>query len=215
MKVQRAPRRLGRHVANTSIEYRPAETIFTQGDRCATVMYIQKGRVHLTVCCRDGREAIVGTLRAGAFFGEGALAGQRRRRTTATSVTASTIAVVQVAEMRRGLHDEAALSDWFRGYILARNVRIEQALVGQLFNRYDKRLARLLLLLANFDEQVQTRSALPLVSRALLADLLGMTRSRLDGLMNKFRKLGFLERHRERDGGVQVHRSMLSVVLQE
>jgi len=178
-------------------------------------MYIRKGRVSLTVTSRDGREALVGVLNAGAFFGEGALAGQRLRRATARAMTASTIAMVRTSEMRRGLHEETALSDWFRTHMLARNTRIEEDLVGQLFNRCEKRLARMLLLLANFDEHHQVRSALPIISRDLLADLLGTTRSKVDGLMNKFRKLGFLERNSERNGGVQIHRSMLSVVLQE
>jgi CRP-like cAMP-binding protein len=207
--------RLDRHVANTSVQYRPRETIFAQGDRCAAVMYIQKGRVNLTVTSRGGREAVIGVLYAGAFFGEGALAGQRLRRATATTMTASTIAVVKTSEMRRGLQEKTALSDWFRMHMLARNSRIEEDLVSQLFNRREKRLARMLLLLANFDEHQQVRSALPRISRNLLADLVGTTRSKVDVLMNKFRKLGFLERNPERTGGVQVHRSMLSVVLQE
>lgn len=211
----RTPRRLDRHVATTKVEYRPSETIFTQGDRCAAVMYIQKGRVSLTVTAGDGREAIVGVLRAGAFFGEGALAGQRRRRATAKTMIASTIAVVKTAEMRRGLHEGAALSDWFRGHMLGRNARIEEDLVGQVFNRLEKRLARTLLLLANFDGHRQERAPLPIVSRDLLAELLGTSRSNIDMLMNRFRKLGFLERRSGRDGGVHVHRSMLSVVLEE
>jgi len=215
MTRARAVSRLDRHVANTSVRYRPSQTIFAQGDRCASIMYIRRGRVSLTVTSPDGREALVGVLSAGAFFGEGALAGQRLRRATARAMTASTIAVVRTSEMRRGLHDETALSDWFRTHMLARNTRIEEDLVGQLFNRCEKRLARMLLLLANFDEHHQVRSALPIISRDLLADLLGTTRSKVDGLMNKFRKLGFLERNSERNGGVQIHRSMLSVVLQE
>ena len=199
-------------MTTTKVEYRPSETIFTQGDRCAEVMYIQKGRVSLTVTAGDGREAIVGVLRAGAFFGEAALAGQRRRRATAKTMIASTIAVVKTAEMRRGLHEGAALSDWFRAHMLGRNARIEEDLVGHVFNCLEKRLARTLLLLADFDGHTQERSPLPIVSRDLLAELLGTSRSNVDMLMNRFRKLGFLER---RSGGVQVHRSMLSVVLQD
>ena len=211
----RTARRLDRHVVNTNVEYRPSETIFVQGDRCAAVMYIKRGRVSLTVTSNDGREAVITVLRAGAFFGEGALAGQRRRRATATTLTASTIAVVKTSEMRRGLTQETALSDWFRAYMLERNTRIEADLVGQLFNRLEKRLARMLLLFANFDAHVQVRAPLPTISRDLLAELLGTTRSHVDVLMNRFRKLGFLERHSERDGGLQVHRTMLGVVLQE
>jgi CRP/FNR family transcriptional regulator, cyclic AMP receptor protein len=203
------------HVTNTSVRYRPCETVFAQGDRCAAVMYIRKGRVKLTVTSRAGREAVVGIIHAGEFFGEGARAGQRRRRCTAETVTASTIAMVKTAEMRRRLHEGVGLSDWFRSHMLARNIRMEGALVGQLFNRCEKRLARVLLLLANFDEHQLPRAALPQISRNLLAEMIGATRSKVDFLMNKLRKLGFLERNRERDGGVQVHRSMLSVVLQE
>ena len=215
MTRARGVSRLDRHVASTSVHYRPLQTIFAQGDRCASVMFIRKGRVSLTVTSRDGRQAMVGVLHPGAFFGEGALAGQRLRRATARAMIPSTIAVVRTAEMRRGLHEETALSDWFRTHMLARNTRIEEDLVGQLFNRCEKRLARMLLLLANFDEHQHVRAALPIISRDLLADLLGTTRSKVDGLMNKFRKLGFLERNSERNGGVQIHRSMLSVVLQD
>jgi CRP-like cAMP-binding protein len=203
------------HVANTSVRYRSHETVFAQGDRCAAVMFIQKGRVKLTATSPGGRKAVVAILHAGAFFGEGALAGQQRRRATAETMTASTIAMVKTAEMRRRLHDEAALADRFRSHLLGRNVRIEADLVGQLFNRCEKRLARVLLLLANFDEHHLTRSALPIISRNLLAELVGTSRWKIDHLMNDFRKRGFLERHCERDGGLQVHRSMLTVVLQE
>lgn len=202
-------------VANTSVRYNPFETIFAQGDRCAAVMYIQKGRVRLTVTSNGGRETVVGILTAGAFFGEGALAGQRRRRATAQAMTGSTISVVRIAEMRRRLHEEAALANWFRSHLLARNIRIEADLVDQLFNRAEKRLARALLLLAHFDEHQSPRCALPTISRNLLAEMTGTTRSTVDRLMNKFRKLGFLERHSERDGGLQVHCSMLNVVLQD
>jgi len=203
------------HVANTSVRYRPFETVFAQGDRCAAVMYIQKGRVKLTVTSPSGREAVVAILHAGAFFGEGALAGQRRRRSTAETMTASTISTVETAEMQRGLHEDRALADSFRSHVLARSIRIEADLIGQLFNRCEKRLARVLLLLTNFDEHQLPRAALPIISRNLLAETIGTTRSKVDLLMNRFRKLGFLERNLERDGGVQVHRSLLSVVLQE
>ena len=212
---RRAAHRLDRHVTSTRVEYRPSETIFAQGDRCGAVLYLRKGRVSLTATSGDGREALVGVLRAGAFFGEAALAGQRRRRVTAKTIVASTIAVVKTAEMRRALHEEAALSDWFRAHMLDRNTSIEAALVGHAFNRCEKRLARLLLLLASFDEHRHERAPLPTISRTLLADLLGTTHSNVNVLMNRFRKLGFLERHHARDGGVQVHRSMLSVVLSE
>jgi CRP-like cAMP-binding protein len=203
------------HVANTSMRFKPSETIFAQGDPCATVMYIQRGRVKLTVVSHQGREAVVAILTAGAFFGEGALAGQRRRRATARTMTRATIGVITIAEMRRRLHEETALSDWFRSHLLTRNKQIEADLVDQLFNRCEKRLARALLLLAHFDEHVAARAALPTISRNVLAEMTGATRSKVDVLMNKFRKLGFLERHREGNGGLYVHCSMLSVVLQD
>ena len=203
------------HVAHTSVRYRASETVFAQGDRCAGVMYIQKGRVELTVTSRAGREAVTAVLDAGAFFGEGALAGQRRRTCTAAAVTPSTIAMVTTTEMRRGLHAGLGLSDWFRSHMLDTNIRIEEDLIEQIFNGSEKRLARILLLLANFDEHDLPRAALPAISRNLLAETIGTTRSKVDLLMNRFRKLGFLEVNRARDGGVQVHHSMLSVVLQD
>jgi CRP-like cAMP-binding protein len=178
-------------------------------------MYIQAGRVELTTTSQGGREAVVAVLDAGDFFGEGALAGQQRRRATARTMTATTIAIVKTAEMRRRLHDETVLADWFRSHLLARNIRIEADLLREHFNRSDRRLARVLLLLANFDEHHRTRSPLPLISRNLLAELVGTTRWKIDCLMNDFRKRGFLERHSRRDGGLQVHRSMLTVVLGE
>src|SRR5688572_23467305 len=208
-------RRDGVPVARRSVCYRPHETVFAQGDRCVAVMYIQKGRVKLTVTSQGGRQAVVAILHAGAFFGEAALAGQQRRRSTAETMTACTITLVSTGEMRRRLREETALSDRFRSHLLARNIRGEEDLVAHLFNRCEKRLAQILLLLANFDQHQRPRSALPLISRNLLAEILGTTRWKVDLLMNSFRKRGFLERHRERDGGVQVHRSMLDVVLQE
>ena len=212
----RAPRPLDLlNVANTRVRYGPHETVFAQGDLCAAVMYIQAGRVKLTVTSQGGREAVLAILKAGAFFGEGALAGQQRRRSTARTMTTTTIAMVKTAEMRRRLHDETGLADWFRSHLLARSVQIEADLLREHFNRLERRLARLLLLLANFDEHQRTRSALPLISRNLLAELIGTTRSKIDHLMNAFRKRGFLERHREREGGLHVHRSMLGIVLQE
>lgn len=201
--------------APAGVRYTPNQTIFAQGDRCAAVMYIRKGRVKLSVTSRGGREVIVAMLRAGEFFGEGALAGQRRRRSTAKAVTAATISIVRTAEMRRRLHDETVLSDSFRSHLLMRNIRIEADLVGDLFSGAERRLARLLLGLASFDEHHRTRSPLPLISRDLLAEMIGTTRGKVDRLMNRFRKRGFLERHTERDGGLQVHRSMLDVVLQD
>jgi CRP/FNR family transcriptional regulator, cyclic AMP receptor protein len=201
--------------AATRVCYTASTTIFGQGDPCTGVMYIEKGRVRLHATSEHGLQAAVDMLGAGAFFGEGALAGQRRRRTTAETVTSSTIVIVQTAQMRRGLREESALSEWFRWHLLARNTRIEAALVDQIFDCCELRLARALLLLARADEHEATRYALPHISRDLLAEMIETRRSTVDLLMNKFRKLGFLECYSERNGGLQVHRSMLSVLLRD
>ena len=202
----------GLHVANTVVRYEPRETVFAQGDRCAGVMYIRKGGVKLTVTSRTGRVAVVGILRAGSFFGEGALAGQRRRSCNAETLIVSTIAMVKTHDMRRGLSETGPLADWFRSHLLARNTRTESDLIDQLFNGSEKRLAGVLLLLANFDAHYLPHAPLPTISRNLLADMAGTTRSKVDVLMNKFRKLGFIERV---DGDVQVHRSLLNIVTEE
>ena len=201
--------------AATSACYTASTTIYAQGDPCTGVMYIEKGRVKLLATSEHGRQAPVGILGAGAFFGEGALAGQRRRRTTAETMVSSTIMSVKTAQMRRGLRDESALSEWFRWHLLARNIRIEAALVDEMFDCCELRLARALLLLARVDEHAATRYPLPSISRDLLAEMIGAPRSTVDLLMNKFRKLGFIERLSERNGGLQVHRSMLEVVLRD
>lgn len=200
------------HVANTVVRYQPSETVFAQGDRCAGVMYIRQGGVKLTVTSRTGDVAVVAILRAGSFFGEGALAGQRRRRCKAETLIVSTIATVKTHEMRRGLSETARLADWFRSHLLARNTRAESDLIDHLFNRCEQRLARALLLLTDFDAHYQPHAPLPAISRDLLADMAGTTRSKVDVLMNQFRKLGFIERV---DGGVRVHRSLLTIVTQD
>ena len=202
-----------RHMASTSIRFEPADTIFAQGDRSATVMYIKRGRVKLSVASPNGRSTVVAVLHAGEVFGEGALAGQRLRRSTAEAVTGTTIAVVKTGELRQRLHAERALSDWFRSQMLARNSRIERDLVANVFNSCESRLARALLLLVGADARQSMRYPMPKISRELLAEMTEMTRSRVNVLMNDFRKRGFLERHSERNGGLQVHRSMLNVVL--
>jgi CRP-like cAMP-binding protein len=203
------------HVEHRTERYAPSETVFTQGDGCAGILFVQKGRVQLTVTSRAGLDAVVGVLGAGAFFGEGALAGQRRRRMTARTITDSTIGVVATAEMRRRLRQEADLADLFRAHLLARNSQIEGKLADPTFSRSEQRLARWLLLLAGFDEHQGTRHPLPVISRNLLAEMIGTSRSAVNVLMNRFRKLGFLERHREQDGGLQVHCSMLDIVLDD
>jgi CRP-like cAMP-binding protein len=202
------------HVAKASVRFEPCTTIFAQGDRCGGVMYIDKGRVRLSATSPEGNTAVVSVLHAGALFGEGALAGQRHRKSTAEAITACTITIVKTAELRRRLQGEVALSDWLRSQMLARNVRIEEDIVKQIFNRSEKRLARALLLLAGFDEHQLPRHELPIISRNLLAEMSGTTRGKVDRLMNSFRKRGFLERQTLQNGGLQIHRSMMSVLLQ-
>ena len=202
------------HVATTTATFEPSTTIFAQGDRCAGVMYLEKGRVRLSVISPQGRAVVLSVLHAGAFFGEGVLAGQRHRKSTADAVTACTIISIKTAEMRRRLHD-VALADWFRAQMLARNARIERDIFHQLFNGSEKRLARALLLLAGFDEHQLPRHTLPIISRNLLAEMSGTSQATVARLMNSFRKQGFLERQSQQNGGLQIHRSMMNVVLQD
>ena len=191
--------------------YAPGTAIFAQGDPANTVLYIQQGRVKLSVVSQTGKEAVVGVLGRGDFFGEGALAGQPFRLATATAMTASRILVVPKRQMIRLLHQQHALSDRFIAHMLARNIRLEEDLVDQLFNASEKRLARTLLLLARYGRQDGPRQVLPKISQEVLAEIVGTTRSRVNYFMNKFRKLGFIEYN----GGLKVHHALLSVVLHD
>jgi CRP/FNR family transcriptional regulator, cyclic AMP receptor protein len=198
-------------VARKVVDYRPAATIHSQGDPSDTVLYIQQGSVKLSVLSETGKEAVVGVLGPGDFFGEGALAGQPVRLATATAMTASTILVVPKRQMIRLLHSQHALSDRFIAYMLARNTRLEEDLVDQLFNASEKRLARTLLLLARYGKADGPRRVLPKISQEVLAEMVGTTRSRVNFFMNKFRKLGFIDYN----GGLKVHHALLSVVLHD
>ena len=198
-------------VAKKIVEYDRSAVIFTQGDTCESVMYIQKGAVRLSVLSHSGKEAIVAMLGSGDFLGEGALAGQRVRMGTATAVTASTVLIVPKQQMIRLLHEEPGFSDRFLEYMLSRNIRIEEDLVDQLFNSSEKRLARTLLLLARYGKEDKPQGVLPKLSQEVLAEMIGTTRSRVNFFMNKFRKLGFIEYN----GGLKVNTSLLSVVLHE
>jgi len=198
-------------VSRKVVNYRPATTIHSQGDPSDTVFYIQQGRVKLSVLSETGKEAVVGVLGPGDFFGEGALAGQPVRLATATAITASTILVVPKRQMIRLLHSQHALSDRFIAHMLARNSRLEEDLVDQLFNASEKRLARALLLLARYGKADGPRRVLPKISQEVLAEMVGTTRSRVNFFMNKFRKLGFIEYN----GGLKVHHALLSVVLHD
>jgi CRP/FNR family transcriptional regulator, cyclic AMP receptor protein len=192
-------------------EFTKKETIFSQGDPGATVLYVQKGGVTLSVVNETGKEAVVAVLGPGDFFGEGCLAGQPLRIGTATAITATTVLVIEKKEMIRVLHAEHEFSDRFINFMLARNIRIEEDLVDQLFNSSEKRLARTLLLLARYGKEDKPHGVLPNISQETLAEMVGTTRPRVNFFMNKFRKMGFIKYN----GGLQINDSLLSVVLHE
>jgi CRP/FNR family transcriptional regulator, cyclic AMP receptor protein len=198
-------------VARTIVEYRRADVIFTQGDPCESVLYIQKGGVKLSVLSKTGKEAVVAMLGPGDFFGEGCLAGQSVRMGSATAITASTILFVDKDEMVRLLHQQHALSDRFIAHMLARNIRIEEDLVDQLFNSSEKRLARTLLLVARYGKQDTPLRVVPKISQETLAEMVGTTRSRVNFFMNKFQRLGFIDYK----DGLKVNNSLLTVVLHD
>jgi len=198
-------------VARKVVEYRRSEKVYSQGDPATNVMYIQRGGVKLTVVNEVGKEAVVGLLGPGDFFGEACLAGQLVCMGTATAITPTTLLVIEKKEMIRVLHAEPEFSERFMAYMLARNIRIEQDLVDQLFNSSEKRLARTLLLLARYGKQDMPRIMLPKISQETLAEMIGTTRSRVNFFMNKFKRLGFIRYN----GGLHVKRSLLSVVLHE
>jgi len=192
-------------------EFKRAEGIYAQGEAAGSVLYLQSGGVKLTVVNEVGKEAVVAILGPGDFFGEGCLAGQSVRMGTATAVTPTTVLVIEKSEMFKVLHAEHGLSDLFIKFMLARNIRIEEDLIDQLFNSSEKRLARTLLLLARYGKEDQPQGVLPKMSQETLAEMVGTTRSRVNFFMNKFRKLGFIKYN----GGLQINTSLLSVVLHE
>jgi CRP/FNR family cyclic AMP-dependent transcriptional regulator len=198
---------LGRKVA----QFRGKETVFSQGDPAENVIYIQEGGMKLSVVNGVGKEAVVAILAPGDFFGEGCLAGQSVCMATATTIAPTTVLVIEKAEMIRALREEHEFSDHFIAYVLARNVRVEEDLIDQLFNSSEKRLARTLLLLARYGAQGQPQKVLPKVSQEMLAEMIGTTRSRVNMFMNKFRKQGFIEYN----GEIRINNSLLSVVLHE
>lgn len=193
------------------VSFAALENIYSQGAVCDTIMYIQKGEVKLSVLSATGREAIVAILQPGDFFGEGALAGQPLRIGSATAHTASTILVIDKADMERLLHEEHGLSNRFIAHLLTRNTRIEEDLIDQLFNSAEKRLARVLLLLARYGEQERPQRVIPKISQATLADMVGTTRSRVNFFMNRFMKLGFISKK----DGITINSSLLTVVLHD
>jgi CRP/FNR family transcriptional regulator, cyclic AMP receptor protein len=191
------------------------QTIFTQGDKADSVFYIQKGRVRLTVVSKTGREATIGILNGGSFFGEGSLAGQLLRMGSATALTDCDLFRVDKKAMIAALHREHAFSDMFVAYLLARNIRYEEDLVDQLFNSSEKRLARVLLLLAHFGKEGNPETVVPKISQETLAEMIGTTRSRVSFFMNRFRKMGFVQYSGGTNGGLKVHSSLLNVVLHD
>jgi CRP-like cAMP-binding protein len=200
-------------VAKMIVQYGRGDVVFTQGDACQHVMYIQAGGVKLSVLSKHGREAVVAMLGPGDFFGEGCLAGQSVRMGSATAITPSTILLVGKAKMMGLLHKRHAVSDQFIAHMLARNIRIEEDLVGQLFNSSEKRLARTLLLLARYGTQDKPARAVPKLSRETLAEMIGTTRARVNFFLNKFQKLGFIEY--AGDLPLKINSSLLSVVLHD
>ena len=191
------------------------QTVFAQGDPADAVFYLQTGKVRLTVVSKDGKEAIIGILSDGSFFGEGSLAGQPLRMGSATAMTDCAVLRIEKKAMVDTLHREQTLSDLFVAYLLTRNIRYEEDLVDQLFNSSEKRLARVLLMLAHFGKEGVPETVVPKVSQETLAEMVGTTRSRVSFFMNRFRKLGFINYAGGSEGGLQVHSSLLNIVLHD
>jgi len=201
--------RVGR--GRTLARFLPDNCIFAQGDAGDAVFYIQEGRVKLTVVSRQGKEAVIGILGAGDFFGEGCLAGQPRRMASAAAMSECSIMRLEKATLIRALRKEPEFSEMFLMHLLTRNIRFEADLVDQLFNSSEKRLARILLLLANFGKAGEPQTVIPKISQETLAEIIGTTRSRVSFFMNRFRKMGFIHYN----GGLEVHSSLLNVVLHD
>jgi CRP/FNR family cyclic AMP-dependent transcriptional regulator len=194
------------------VAFSKKQTIFTQGDAADSVFYLQEGRVRLAVVSKIGKEATLAILSEGEFFGEGGLAGQPLRMGSATALTDCELLQIDKKAMMLALHREHTFSDLFVAYLLARNIRYEEDLVDQLFNSSEKRLARILLLLARFGKEGVPETVIPKVSQETLAEMVGTTRSRVSFFMNRFRKLGFVDYG---GSGLQVHSSLLNIVLHD
>ena len=191
--------------------YRKKHVVFAQGDPADAVFYIERGQIKLTVVSGRGKSAVVALLGRGDFFGEGCLAGQPLRMATASAMVETSLVRIDRGAMVRLLHERSMFSEQFMAHLLARNVRFEEDLVDQLFNSSEKRLARVLLLLAHFGKEGKTEPVIPKISQEVLAEMVGTTRPRISGFMNKFRKLGFIEYN----GGLKINMSLLSVVLHD
>jgi len=202
-------------ISKKIVDYCRAEIIFEQGDRCDDVLYIQEGGVKLSVLSKAGREAVVAILGPGDFFGEGCLAGQPVRIGSATAITPTRVLTIGKAQMAKVLRKQRAISDRFIAYMLARNVKIEQDLIDQLFNSNEKRLARALLLLARFGKQATPRHAVPKMSTSALSKIVGTTPGRITFFMNKFKRLGFIGSEGTPGDALRINNSLLSVVLHD
>ena len=192
-------------------DYRKDQNVYTQGEPADSVFYIQSGKVRKTVVSEQGKEAVVALLGTGDFFGEGCLAGQPRRLATVSAMTECVIVRIAKADIIRVIHNEPTFAELFIAHLLARNSRVEEDLVDQLFNSSEKRLARTLLLLANFGKESRPEPIIAKVSQETLAEMIGTTRSRVSFFMNKFRKLGLIDYN----GGIEIHSSLLNVVLHD
>jgi CRP/FNR family cyclic AMP-dependent transcriptional regulator len=213
MKSKFDPQTFLKQVGNgkTTLTFPKKQILFSQGDAADAVFYVQAGKVKLTVVSQQGKEAIIAVLEKGSFFGEGCLAGQIVCMATATTAEHSILVRIEKTAMIRVLHDEPAFSELFLAYLLGRNIRIQADLVDHLFNSSEKRLARLLLLMAHFGKEGRPEQVVPKVSQEILAEMVGTTRSRVSFFMNKFRKLGFVRYN----GGLHVHSSLLNIVLHD
>lgn len=198
-------------VPKTVVAYSKGQIVFSQGNRANAVFYIQKGGAKLTVLSDRGKEAVIAILGAGHFFGEGCVAGQRVRMATAAAIAPSSLLRIEKNAMIRVLHEQHSFSDFFIRHVVSRNIRIEEDLVDQLFNSSEKRLARALLLIAHYGSEGEPNILIPNISQETLAEMIGTTRPRVSFFMNKFRRLGFIDYN----GGLQVHKSLLSVVLND
>jgi CRP/FNR family cyclic AMP-dependent transcriptional regulator len=193
------------------VNYTKGQVIFSQGELCHGVMYLQRGGVKLSITSSAGKEAVIAMLDAGEFFGEGAIAGQPMRVATATATESTSVLLIAQQEMIRVLHEEHEFSDRFVAYMLQRNVRVEEDLTDQLFNSSEKRLARALLLVARYGKKDQPEKVIPKISQETLAEMIGTTRSRVSFFMNRFRKLGYIKYN----GGMSINSSLLRIVLHD
>lgn len=207
---------VGQYLAKSGVQkkvlsYRKAQSIFSQGEKANSVFYIQAGAIKIAATSSTGKEAVVAILHPGDFFGEGSIAGQPLRVSTATAMESSSLMQIEKEELLRVLHEEHEFSDRFVAHMLKRNVRIEEDLVDQLFNSSEKRLARALLLVARYGNNEMPQKIVPKISQATLAEMIGTTRSRVSYFMNKFRRLGFIKYN----GGLEIHDSLLRVILRD